>query len=506
MRSIVYGPPGTGKTTFLLNKVEEILVTVPAKRVCFAAFTRRAAQEARHRALLRFNSLTPEDLLYFRTLHSLAFRALGLTQGDLMGPSDMIRFARAVGYGFSLKGHVDRDLIEGHTRGDRLLFVCGMARQRGLTLEEAHHRLGEHLQIEEVLQFDESYTNFKQAHGKIDFTDMIELFHDKWTRRMVRLDISHLFIDEAQDLSAMQWKMAHDLEQVARVVYIAGDDDQAIFTWAGADVNHFMKLSGTRIFLSKSYRCARAVHDLAHEIVRPIKRVKKTWVARDAEGSISRVPHVGDIDMSKGSWLVLARNQFLLDQAVAHCINEGWLFEAPDRESNDDLAAIKSWEQLRSGARITVNEARVVYSYISSSSGGIRRGFKGSMNECDDEMMVGMEQLTREYGLQTDAPWHTALDRLGIRITDYVLRAAKMGEDIGKVSRIRVSTIHAAKGAEADHVALFQDVAQLTHAAYDEDPDDEHRVWYVGVTRARESITFIDNESKHTFCGKIYNV
>ena len=52
-----------------------------------------------------------------------------------------------------------------------------------------------------------------------------------------------VFIDEAQDLSLMQWDMAKTIWDKSEDNYIAGDDDQAIFKWAGADVN-FITLGG----------------------------------------------------------------------------------------------------------------------------------------------------------------------------------------------------------------------------------------------------------------------
>ena len=51
-----------------------------------------------------------------------------------------------------------------------------------------------------------------------------------------------MFIDEAQDLSLLQWEMVRKIWSRAEKTYIAGDDDQAIFKWAGADVDHFIAL------------------------------------------------------------------------------------------------------------------------------------------------------------------------------------------------------------------------------------------------------------------------
>ena len=77
MKTIVLGPPGTGKTTTLLNKVDDYLKHTDPDKVGYFAFTQKAAYEARERAVKKFN-LEEDDLPYFRTLHSLAFRRLGI--------------------------------------------------------------------------------------------------------------------------------------------------------------------------------------------------------------------------------------------------------------------------------------------------------------------------------------------------------------------------------------------------------------------------------------------
>ena len=83
MKTIVLGPPGTGKTTTLLNKVDDYLKETDPDKVGYFAFTQKAAYEARDRAIKKFN-LTEDDLPYFRTLHSLAFRRLGIKKEDVM--------------------------------------------------------------------------------------------------------------------------------------------------------------------------------------------------------------------------------------------------------------------------------------------------------------------------------------------------------------------------------------------------------------------------------------
>lgn len=65
--------------------------------------------------------------------------------------------------------------------------------------------------------------------------------------------------------------------------------------------------------------------------------------------------------------------------------------------------------------------------------------------------------------------------------------------DEEKDTPIRLSTIHGAKGAEADNVVLFTDVSPATYEQIDSDA--EHRVWYVGITRARKKLYIVEPQS-----------
>ena len=84
----------------------------------------------------------------------------------------------------------------------------------------------------------EELKRYKKEKGLKDFTDLLEDFIEQTTKQ----NFKALFIDEAQDLSLIQWEMVRSLWANAEKTYIAGDDDQAIFKWAGADVDHFIAL------------------------------------------------------------------------------------------------------------------------------------------------------------------------------------------------------------------------------------------------------------------------
>jgi superfamily I DNA/RNA helicase len=95
----VFGPPGAGKTTYLLSVVErELEADVHPMQIGYFAFTRKAATEARDRAIQKFPALNPDrDFPWFRTLHSLAYHCLGVTSKDMMGPEHYAEFAKEAG-------------------------------------------------------------------------------------------------------------------------------------------------------------------------------------------------------------------------------------------------------------------------------------------------------------------------------------------------------------------------------------------------------------------------
>ena len=89
-----FGPPGTGKTTTLLNLVDDALANgMAANDIGYFAYTRKASHEARDRAVVRFNLDAEKDFSYFRTLHSLAFRLLGLTSSDVLSEKHLKDFS-----------------------------------------------------------------------------------------------------------------------------------------------------------------------------------------------------------------------------------------------------------------------------------------------------------------------------------------------------------------------------------------------------------------------------
>ena len=241
----ILGPPGTGKTTTLLNMVDEALESgIPPQNIAFLAFTRKAANEAKERAAARFELNPKTDLQFFRTLHSLALTMTSIQPEQIMQDANYSELSKAIGVtlGGPSTSSLDDDLPSMINSTDPVLGLINLARLRRVDLREQYNQSNIEQDWNTVDYVDRCLTEYKQSLELYDFTDMLEKFVEEGEFCCPNFDL--VFLDEAQDLSPLQWEIAHLLDGKAARMYCAGDDDQAIYKWAGADVDHFINLPG----------------------------------------------------------------------------------------------------------------------------------------------------------------------------------------------------------------------------------------------------------------------
>lgn len=484
---IILGPPGTGKTTTLLNIVdEELAIGTPPDRIGYFSFTKKAAKEAVSRASTKFK-ISEKDLPFFRTLHSMCFHTLGLSNADVFEGKKLIEFGDWLGIRLSQSLKMDDSTLFGFTEGDRALHMENMARVMCIPLRQLYDQYHDGLPWTFVDRVARGLEKFKRAKNLFDYTDMLSMFADgDWAPHL-----EVLIVDEAQDLSLLQWRVVEKLASRSSRVVVAGDDDQAIYRWAGAAVEHFVDMRGNTKVLGQSWRVPAEIQEVSNELIGKVKhRRDKEWKPKEGQGILERSSSIFDIDYSGSDVLVLARNVFSLRNLSAHLRREGHQFDlrATPSIKPSVIGAVRRWEDLRRGKEISVDDARFLYEQMSSGK-GVRRGYKKIPGHPDD-LQVNLDWLKKNAGLMTDKPWFDALDRIPREELNYIRAVIQRGETLGK-SNIRLSTIHGSKGGEADHVILIPDMAKRSHQEMQINPEDEARVWYVGVTRTRQKLTLV---------------
>jgi len=492
MKTIILGPPGTGKTTTLLNLVKEFIKQgIRPKQIGYFSFTKKAANVAATRAADKFGLDRENDLENFRTLHSFAFRKLGITKEKMMGPDDYKEFGIKCGIPIKTASFSNDD---GTFNSDNeYLTVINTARVKRMDLLEYYDSRQNILDIERntLYLLSEELKKFKKEKRLKDFTDLLEEFIYK----EIHPSFEVLFIDEAQDLSLLQWDMVRCIWANVKKTYIAGDDDQAIFKWAGADVDHFIALKeevDDIKILDQSYRIPGGpIHELSQKIINKVQnRFKKEYKPRPEEGILKRYSDMTQVDMSEGKWLILSSANYFLDDAKDLCEIQGWYYQyrGINSVSLKLLLALSNWEAWRKGAHLNHLEIRNIYEYVGSN---VLPGFKkGKTLHSDDKYTL--KQCQEKHGLITDKVWYGAFEGLDTITENYIRNMRANGEKIDKNPRITMSTIHGAKGGEADKVLLMQDVTNAALETFSHDPDELHRLFYTGATRAKKELHVLD--------------
>jgi len=501
--NILLGPPGTGKTETSIRTVEKFLSQgVPPDRIGYFAFTRRANIEAKHRAMERFN-LSSEDLPYFRTLHSLAYSSMGITRSQIMTRKHYETVSEWLKIGSFFARESDHGPFKDIGYGDKYLELINISRITRTPLRQIYNASRVRYKADwRVLEYvDRGLKHYKETYGLHDYADM--LIHFVKADLAPRLEV--VIIDEAQDLSAIQWEMVKLLAQKANHVYIAGDDDQAIYRWAGADIEKFLGLQGDIQVLSQSYRIPAKHHTMSQKLIqRVIHRHPKQFSPRDEEGYVQWHRHSEAVNMDEGNWLLLSRTTRGANQLEEEVRQRGILYRYDASRSSDSkvLQAVVLWEKLRDGKRLHLDEVKRVYEQMILHK-QVGYGFK-SMVGVDDDSFFSLEDLQKDHGLLTSAPWDLALGKISERDKRYISSCLRKGEVLTADPRITISTIHRAKGAQADNVLLLTDTTGRSNSQWrysETEKEDEARVFYVGLTRSKHSLHLV-----HPMFSGGYNV
>jgi superfamily I DNA/RNA helicase len=491
----IFGPPGCGKTTYLLNVVDrELGAGVSSAKIGYFSFTRKAANEARDRAIQKFPQLNAKtDFPYFRTLHSLAFQCLGIRSEDIMQAEHFREFAAQAGIELSLSHDTEVDLVK---PDNPILNEINIARIKGEDLKTHYNRCGLDIEWHHFEFVERTYRHYKRSKNLLDFTDLLEMIVNE-PERLPMLEV--LIVDEAQDLSRLQWMMVEALTLRSKRTFLAGDDDQAIFFFAGADVKSFLAFEGSVTVLNHSYRVPAKVHSLANNIVHRIReRQPKEWESREFEGLVKTYHRFEDVPVEHGQWLIMASTNYMLNPIHEWLKSIGVLFERNGIPSLSPQVAqaVLEWERLRKGKAVVYTSVQTVYRYLDTSA--VARGYK-TFKTGDVNGVYTLDELREKHGLLTDAVWHEALTKIADDKKEYLISLLRRGVKLSQAPRVRLSTIHGAKGGEADNVMLMMDLSPKFAKEYASNADNVHRLFYVGVTRAKQSLHLV--LPKHTEKG-----
>ena len=496
IRTIIPGPPGTGKTFRLVNHYLEKEINeykTDPQKIIFITYSNAGVDEAAKRI--------KHNLLYIKTMHSLGTRELKINTSKLLlsGKRKWQVFKDYPNHqayqSMSFETKVD---TAGNPRYENNhMRIIQYARSKKIDLEQAAFELSlEHEEIDFTHQLNQDLKTFKEHTKMIEFHDMIELFEKK--DRMNNPDslisgVEAVFLDEAQDLSPSQFDMFFYIEKNCKRSYIAGDDDQTIYTFQGADPNIFINLQGKFDNQIQSHRVPRKIHAKALEVLRQIdNRLDKSWDARKAEGELFEHYHLDNIDFTEKNWMVLAMTNKLLDEIEKHFFRVGIRFKRKGNKilTNDILKSYQTWILLQKGDSVKEEDAKTMYKeFIRYKDGHVAHGFS-SGDSLEGIEYVSLNELKKDHGLLASGSWEQF--KIDEDTKNYIKTLLKKGDDLMSNTKIELSTMHGSKGRECENVVLFMDYGTesqwLPFREAERNPGAQHRLIFVGITRAKQRL------------------
>ncbi|MEE8524061.1 MAG: UvrD-helicase domain-containing protein [Thermoanaerobaculia bacterium] len=527
---IVSGPlliiagPGTGKTRTLTHRLAYMVTAgIAAPEECLAiTFTRRAAEEMRE----RLAALMPEDAqrVTVTTFHGLGLQILRRHRAEL-----------GLERGFRIAGEAERlDLIReiyevSRTQAGRLAEEIGRAR-RGDGVEALSTRdlsTRDRPTRDRPVVDPAPYLKALRDRDLVDFDDLlaltVELLEDRAevlaaTRRRFRW----LSIDEYQDVDALQYRLVRLLAPDAAGICAIGDPDQSIYRFRGADVGFFLRFqqdypAARTVELRRNYRSSRAIVDAALQAIAPASLVAgRALTAMVDDGVEHLVVHTAASEKAEAEHVVQSIEQ-LLGGTSYFSLDSGRVGDdGDDALSFDDFAVLYRTDAQSVAVIEALERAGIPFQKRSHSRLAdcpeVRQLLE-ALRE-DIERRATLPLLTLPVAARLDAASRrlaedskdaaaiTAardlLAPLAVRCGDDVerfLAEVALGAEVDtwdpRAERVSLLTLHAAKGLEFAVVFIVGCVDGLLpfrRDGGDTDLDEERRLFFVGMTRARSRL------------------
>ena len=290
----IFGPPGTGKTYTLIERVLKghLNKGVHPNEIAFISFTNKAVNTAIERAIKAFPQFKVEDFTRFKTLHKYCRQYF---DEEVFDPKNcMLDYALNANI---LKSSDERLADDNYMYKDWSLGVYDKARNMMLDPElvwklESYQKDSLDVYFRKIA----TYEHYKK-NSFIDFTDMIMRAIDEVNFPPLKV----LILDEAQDFTPLQWSVIYKMVDNVDRIYLAGDDDQGIYRWNGADPKYFTTyFPGRKVILRKTRRFGKEIHDFS-QVIRSgiLDSVEKEYEHEDKEGIVKRYLNFNEIPIGE---------------------------------------------------------------------------------------------------------------------------------------------------------------------------------------------------------------
>ena len=278
---LVLAGAGTGKTRVITQRLGELVRGgTRADRTLSVTFTNKAAKEMRERALKvlhphgRPRRGAPRPVV--STFHSLCLRILRQETAALGLPAKFSILDRGDQEAAARTALREVKVQSAAMKPGDLLAKISRWKTAGLSPQDATGAVEDDKDFLAAVAY-RRYADKLRSEGGVDFDDLLLLTLDLFRRFPDRLAVhagryDFVQVDEYQDTNCVQFKLLKALVWKHKNLCVVGDDDQSIYGWRGAEVEHILNFTrhfpeATVVRLEENYRCAAPVLEWSNRLV-----------------------------------------------------------------------------------------------------------------------------------------------------------------------------------------------------------------------------------------------
>ncbi|WP_225828007.1 ATP-dependent DNA helicase UvrD2 [Streptomyces naphthomycinicus] len=515
---------GTGKTRAITHRIAYGVRAgiLHPSTVLAVTFTNRAAGEMRG----RLRQLGAQGV-QARTFHSAALRqlqyfwpkAIGGSLPRLVDRKIQLVADAAAGLGTRLDRNELRDVTAE-------IEWCKVTQTVPADYAYAAAKAGRETPRDpaEIAHLYAAYEDLKRTRAVIDFEDVLLLTvavlqdrHD--IAEQVRAQYQHFVVDEYQDVSPLQQRLLDLWLGERDNLCVVGDASQTIYSFTGATPDHLLDFrarhpGATVVKLVRDYRSTPQVVHLANGLLAQARGraadhrlelvsqrsqgpepvyTEYTDEPAEAEGAARRIRELIDAGVPAAEIAVLFRTNSQSETYEQALADAGVPYQLRGAERFFDRPEVrKAGIALRGAARFGGNDSLLddvvdLPSQVRAVLSG--EGWTSEPPAGSGAVRERWESLAALVNLAHDL----AAARAGVTLGDFVteLDERANAQHAPTVQGVTLASLHAAKGLEWDVVFLVgvaEGMLPITYARTDEQVEEERRLLYVGVTRARERL------------------
>jgi len=556
--SIILAGAGSGKTRVLVSKVIYLIKNhnINPSNILMITFTNKAAKEMKKRINLILKS--KNKLGFIGTFHSLCARILRI-DGSKLGIEN-----RYIIYDESDQLKVIKKIIKENSFTEftpsYALNRISSAKNEMISPSNFLKFFSDH-RSKDIGNIYSKYQKILSKNSALDFDDLliktIELFHTSSKILKKYQDIyKYILIDEFQDTNLVQYVLTKLLAIKEKNITIVGDFSQSIYSWRGADIKNLEKFKNdfpkTTIFkLEKNYRSTQVILDFAHQVIlknktHPILNLTSEKEKGDeifffeAENEqeegvfiVNEIQRLLETNESSSIALLYRTNaqsrvleevflhfsipytliggvRFYERREIKDIISYIRLFVNPnDQLSKDRIIKLgkRKWDkfkELYSSLKNKVNSlpTEQIINKIFEST-----GYLDFYDEKDADDFSRLENIKELKSVAIRFPdIGNFLEQVALVESEYFESEKRHPNEEG----IKLMTLHQSKGLEFDTVFITGvEEGLLPHSRSIDDffqLEEERRLFYVGITRARQRLYILSAKKRFIFGRLNYSI